>query len=120
VLEVIHRQEHVKGFMNRKTGAVRDRTELTGVSMGEQKASIESMVRALEETNSVMRENAEGTDPLQENAVELINLAESLNRDSSGGQGRHRRIPDTLPPGSGRTPIGSGVIARIRPAASGM
>ncbi|MBN1532320.1 MAG: hypothetical protein JXA20_06640 [Spirochaetes bacterium] len=83
-LEVIQRQDRVKDSMNRKTGAVRDRTELIGLSMGEQAASIEGMVRALEMTNSVMRENAEGTDHLQENAVELIRLAESLNRDFSG------------------------------------
>jgi methyl-accepting chemotaxis protein len=101
-LEIVHRQEHVKDSMNRKTGAVRDRTELIGVSMGEQSASIEDMVKALELTNSILKENAEGTDNLQENAVELIKLAESLNKDFSGSEASSADIRGPAAPSAHR------------------
>jgi len=79
-LDEISRQKQLKDEMNRKTGQVKQKSDMINISVTEQKQAIDEVVKSLEDTNRAVQDNAENTEHLRDNADELKLLADELVR----------------------------------------
>lgn len=79
-LEEISRQKQLKDEMNRKTGQVKQKSDMINISVTEQKQAIDEVVKSLEDTNRIVQDNASNTEHLRDNADELKILADDLIR----------------------------------------
>jgi len=69
----------IKDDMNNKTQIVQEKSEHIELSMKEQMEAMNDILRAIEDTNDAVQKNAQNTEILRQNAMELKELSNKLN-----------------------------------------
>ena len=79
-LQKIHGQEVLKRIMNERALAVQQQAGIIETSMHEQKMGITDIVKAVENTNSIVQKNAENTEILRSTSEKIRRLADDLKK----------------------------------------
>lgn len=78
-IQEINGQKELKKIMNERALAVQRQAGIIETSMHEQKIGITDIVKAVENTNSIVQKNAENTEVLKETSGKIKNLARELH-----------------------------------------
>lgn len=79
-LQEIHGQKELKRVMNERALAVQQQAGIIETSMHEQKMGITDIVRAVENTNSIVQKNAANTEILRDTSEKIRKLADDLKK----------------------------------------
>ncbi|HPQ54372.1 MAG TPA: methyl-accepting chemotaxis protein [Spirochaetota bacterium] len=79
-LHEIKRQKDLSEVMGSQTEQVKEKSDLIGTAVTEQRDAIDSVVTSLDATSRLIQESASNTEHLKMSSIALIGAAEDLNR----------------------------------------